>query len=118
MDIHQDQVPLRKDETGVIRVGDSRMHFEFVVRAFEDGVDPETIVQMYRGLDLADAYAVIAYYLRHREEVRAWLEEQDRAADEMRQKVEAAQGPLRVTRKMLKVRWEALEKQRAAADQR
>lgn len=36
-----------------------------VLRSFQDGATPETIVQRYPTLELADAYTVIAYYLNH-----------------------------------------------------
>lgn len=50
-------------------------------------------------LDLADVYAVIAYYLRHGAEVDAYLAEQRRLADEVRREIEARfpQAGLRAT---------------------
>lgn len=39
--------PLREDATGALRVGNSRVLLELVVRAFQDGATPETIVQRY-----------------------------------------------------------------------
>ena len=36
-------------------------------RAFKEGLTAEEIVQQYPSLTLADAYAAITYYLRHRE---------------------------------------------------
>jgi uncharacterized protein (DUF433 family) len=44
-----------------------------VVEQYENGMAPEDLVRAYDTLDLADVHAVIAYYLRHREEVRAYL---------------------------------------------
>ncbi len=57
-----DPVPLRREESGAIRIGQTRVLLELVIRAFEDGATPETIVQRYSSLSLADVYAVIAYY--------------------------------------------------------
>jgi len=37
--------PLREDKTGAIRIGDSRVLLELMIRAFQDGVSPETIVK-------------------------------------------------------------------------
>jgi uncharacterized protein (DUF433 family) len=51
--------PLREDESGALRVGNSRVLLELVIQAFQDGATPETIVQRYPTLALADAYAVI-----------------------------------------------------------
>ena len=44
--------PLREDETGAIRVGNSRVLLELVIRGFQDGASPETIVQRYSTLSL------------------------------------------------------------------
>jgi uncharacterized protein (DUF433 family) len=42
-----------------------------VVEQYENGMTPEDMVRAYGTLELADVYAAIAYYLRHRDEVRA-----------------------------------------------
>lgn len=86
--------PLREDKTGALRVGNSRVLLELVVRAFQDGATPETIVQRYPTLDLTDVYAVIAYYLRHRGEVDQYLALRDRQADDIQERIESQQGDL------------------------
>lgn len=65
--------PLLVDEGGVIRVGKSRVSLDVVVEQFENGSTPDDTVRAYDTLELADVYAVVAYYLRHRAEVRAYL---------------------------------------------
>ena len=42
--------PLREDAAGALRVGNSRVLLELVIRAFQDGATPETIVQRYSTL--------------------------------------------------------------------
>src|SRR5262249_31666345 len=84
--------PLRPDASGALRVGESRVLLELVIRAFEDGATPEAIVQRYPTTNLADVYAVIAYYLRHREEVAAYLAERERQAGAVQQHIEGQQG--------------------------
>ena len=42
--------PFREDATGAIRVGNSRVLLELVIRAFQDGASPESIVQRYSTL--------------------------------------------------------------------
>ncbi len=86
--------PLREDSTGALRIGDSRVLLELVVRAFQDGATPEAIVQKYSTLLLADVYAVIAYYLQHRDEVEAYLVHREQQAGEVRQRLEVQQGDL------------------------
>ncbi len=58
--------PLRVDEGGAVRVGNSRVSLDLVVEQYENGMTPEDLVRAYDTLDLADVHAVIAYYLRHR----------------------------------------------------
>jgi uncharacterized protein (DUF433 family) len=84
--------PLRVDNTGAIRVGNTRVLFVLVVRAFQEGATPEEITRIYETLDLADTYAAIAYYLRHRKEVQRYLAEYEEQAKEIRLKIEERQG--------------------------
>jgi uncharacterized protein (DUF433 family) len=84
-------VPLRQDETGAIRVGQTRVLLELVLHAFQDGATPESIVQCYDTLRLADVYAVISYYLTHREEIDEYLRRREKEAQELQKRIEAAQ---------------------------
>ncbi len=90
--------PLREDADGVLRVGNSRVLLELVIRSFQDGATAETIVQRYSTLALADVYAVIAYYLRHRSEVDEYLNRRDETAEVAREKIESRQGDLKEIR--------------------
>jgi uncharacterized protein (DUF433 family) len=90
--IQTEAPPLRVDESGAIRVGKTRVLFVLVVQAFQNGETPEGIVEMYDTLELPDVYAAVAYYLRHRSEVEAYLKEYDQQADEIRKKIEERQG--------------------------
>jgi hypothetical protein len=51
-----------------------------LVTAYEQGASPEEIVSRYTTLELADVYAIITYYLRHREEVEEYLARRRRSA--------------------------------------
>jgi uncharacterized protein (DUF433 family) len=86
--------PLRQDASGALRVGHTRVLVELVIRAFQDGATPEAIAHRYRTARLADVYAVIAYYLRHGEDIGAYLAEREQRAQEVRQRVESQQGNL------------------------
>jgi hypothetical protein len=77
------------DEERAVRVGKSRVNLDLVVEQYENGMTPEDLVRAYDALDLADVHAVIAYYLRHREEVRAYLERREEEAKLLRAKIEA-----------------------------
>lgn len=97
-----DEPPLRQDASGALRIGNSRVLLELVVHAFQDGATPEAIVQRYPTTTLADIYAVIAYYLRHREEVESYLAEREKQASRVRQRIEAQQGDLADIRSRLR----------------
>lgn len=86
--------PLREDAAGALRVGDSRVLLELVIRAFQDGATPETIVQRYSTLSLADVYAVIAYYLSHRSVIEEYLSRREQKAEEVQRRVESQQGDI------------------------
>ena len=47
------------------------------------------MVRAYDTLALADVYDVIAYYLRHRDEVRAYLKRRKEEAEVLKAKIEA-----------------------------
>lgn len=96
--------PLREDADGALRVGDSRVLLELVIRAFQDGATPETIVQRYPTLALPDVYAVIAYYLRHRSEIEDYLARREQKAEEVQQRLQNQQGDLSAIRARLLAR--------------
>jgi uncharacterized protein (DUF433 family) len=87
--IHCDPVPLQVDAGGVIRVGGTRIYLDLIVREYEKGTSPEVIAQEYDTLELPDVYAAIAYYLRHRDEVIAYLQRREQSAAERRRQIEA-----------------------------
>ena len=84
-------VPLRRDETGSIRVANTRVLLELVVREFRRGATPEAIMLAYDVLDLKDVYAVVAYSLAHEAEIDAYLQQCDLEADTVRREIEMTQ---------------------------
>lgn len=99
--IQTDSPPLFPDSTGALRVGKSRVLLELVIRSFQDGATPEAIVQRYPTTTLSDIYAVIAYYLRHQEEIDAYLMERERQGYEVQQRIVQHQGNLGELRRRL-----------------
>jgi uncharacterized protein (DUF433 family) len=81
--------PLRLDEDSVLRVGPTRVRLDTVIFAFNSGCTPEGILDKYPALTLTDIYAVIVYYLWHRELIDAYLEEREKFAEEMKREIEA-----------------------------
>lgn len=85
--LQQEFPPLIQDSTGAIRVGQSRVLLELVIRAFEDGASPESIVQRYSTLSLSDVYSTIGYYLRHRQAVEAYLSQREQLASSVKEQL-------------------------------
>ena len=115
LSLHADPPPLRMDEGGAIRVGKSRISLDLIVEQYENGMTPEDMVRAYDTLVLADVHAVIAYYLRHRDEVRAYLKRREEEAEALRAKIEAERP--RISREELLARRSAPEKDNAPTGQ-
>lgn len=111
-------VPLREEPAGVFRVGQSRVLLELVLRAFKAGATPESIVQSYDTLNLADVYAVVGRYLADSAPFEAYLRQCEEAAAKTRRKIEEFQGSQGNLRAILLARAKAKEEARAQAGQR
>ncbi len=81
-------IPIRFNDEGVAYIGSTRVMLGSVIAAFLQGETPEQIIDSYESLSLADVYAVIAYYLRHRSDVDAHLQQEDAQAHQLRQQLE------------------------------
>jgi uncharacterized protein (DUF433 family) len=79
--IKTDPVPLAMDATGTIRVANTRVTLETIAEQFRAGATAEDLTERFPVLSAADVHAVLAYYLRHREEVESYLVEQARQAE-------------------------------------
>ena len=99
--ISTDSPPLTKDAGGVFRLGGTRVSLDSVVFAFLEGSTPEEIVQQYPSLDLAAAYAAVAYYLNHRQEVDGYLRERKTQREQIRSEVEARFNPQGIRDRLL-----------------
>src|SRR5438034_11732105 len=84
-------VPLREEPPGVLRVGNSRVLLELVIRAYQRGASPQDIVRMYESLELGDVFAVIAYYLAHPAEIGDYLRKCEEEAETVRTQIESSQ---------------------------
>ena len=80
---------MTNDADGGVRIASTRVTLDTVVEAFNEGLTAEEISQQYPVLNLADVYAVLGYYLRHRDSVNAYLEDRSRSATAIRKKIEA-----------------------------
>jgi uncharacterized protein (DUF433 family) len=80
--------PLVMLPEGSVRIRGTRVSLDSLIYAFDQGETPEGIMESFPTLKLADIYAVIAFYLRHRDAVQAYLEESRQRAEEIRRKIE------------------------------
>src|SRR5438270_1872005 len=81
--------------------GGTRVTLDTVVGTFLEGATAEEIALRYDSLHLRDIYAVIAYYLSHREEVDAYLREARRQAEQVRKENEARFNPVGIRERVL-----------------
>ncbi len=100
-EVQPEPVPLMMDTHGVVRVGTSRVTLVTVVNSFRAGATAEEIAQQYPSLDLADVYAVVTYYLRHRPEVDSYLRQAEAEARAVRDGNEARFDPHGVRDRLL-----------------
>jgi uncharacterized protein (DUF433 family) len=93
MMIDPQHIPLSRDADDVIRVAGIRVTLDIVVESFIEGATAEEIVQQYPTLQLADVYAVLSYYLRHRSEIEEYLRTRSDLAAEVRRENESRFDP-------------------------
>jgi len=82
--IEQEQVPLKTNSDGVVRVGSTRVTLDTVITAFKEGAAAEEIVFRYPSLLLADVYAILSYYLRRPEEIEDYLNQRQHKVNEVK----------------------------------
>lgn len=86
------RIPLRQTVDGTIRIGETRISLETIIAAYLRGDRPEEINEGFPIVELADIYAIIAYYLKHREAVDAYLARQDHDARRILEEIAALPG--------------------------
>ncbi len=74
-----------EEHAGAYRIAGTRVSLDSVVYAFNEGQSPETIAQSFPVLDLEQVYGAITYYLAHRSEIDAYLEQGRRDYEAARQ---------------------------------
>ena len=94
-------VPLRADEEGVVRVGETRVPLDAVISAFRLGETAEGIVEQYPTLRLDDVYVVIGYYLENRDAVDGYIAQREAEATRIREEIEADFDPTGLRARLL-----------------
>jgi uncharacterized protein (DUF433 family) len=101
LSVSAEPVPLKTDVDGVVRIGGTRVTLDTLVAAFREGVTAEGIVEQYPSLRLEDVYLVIGYFLHHKDEVEAYLQERRRLAEDVRRENESRYNPVGIRARLL-----------------
>lgn len=85
--------PLRLDETGSIRIGDTRVTLDTIVSFWHQGLSAEGIASKFQTVGLSNIYLTIGHYLDRREVLDRYLSARELEADEHRAKFEPLAAP-------------------------
>jgi len=88
MILEADILPLQTDETGTIRVANTRLTLDVLLGFYRQGHSAEQLQEGFPFLTLADIHSVIGYYLRHRLEIDEYLGRRAKEATELRAEIE------------------------------
>ncbi|MFO0966626.1 MAG: DUF433 domain-containing protein [Gemmataceae bacterium] len=89
MILHADPAPLRVDDTGAIRIGESRVTLDALLQYWRAGMKPEDIARGLDTITLADVHGALAYYLRHQSELDDYLRRRNDDAESLRETIES-----------------------------
>ena len=82
-------VPLTLTDEGTIRITGSRVSLDSIIHHYHLGATAEQIACKFQGLQLADIYAALAYFLSHREAVEEYLQRQEAKGDALQRQLES-----------------------------
>ena len=83
-------LPIRVDESGVYRVGATRVSLDVVLRGFLEGQSPEEIRKNFDSLNPADLLVIFGYFMKRRTEAAEYVRECDEEWEACRREWEAA----------------------------
>jgi len=106
--IEAETPPLKVWADGTIRIGQSRIKIERIIKAFVNGSSAEQFAHDYPTVTVEDAYGAIFYYLRHKATLDEHVAEMDRQGDEAERLIEEKFGSQQGMRERIIARREAL----------
>jgi uncharacterized protein (DUF433 family) len=71
-------------------IAGTRVSLDSVVYAFLEGLSPESIVDSFDTLTLEEVYGALAFYLGHRDEIDAYLQQSEAQFDKLCRRARAA----------------------------
>jgi uncharacterized protein (DUF433 family) len=99
--IEPQQVRIALGDDGIARVAETRVTLDSILDSYFNGASAETIAGQFPSVPLADVYGVIGYYLAHRSEVDAYLDERDKLKATVRAEAERKHSPAGVRDRLL-----------------
>jgi uncharacterized protein (DUF433 family) len=109
-------VPLRVDEDGTVRMATSRVTLDTVLGAYLCGDTPEEIAAGFPSVPVADIHTTIAWYLQHREQVDAYLQQGAEEGEAWRRFWESRYDKPAIRERLLARKAELEAERRAASD--
>jgi uncharacterized protein (DUF433 family) len=110
LEIKAESAPILINAEGTAYIAKTRVTLETIVYAFQNGDSAEQIADSYDVLSLADIYAVIAYYLHHRDEVDAYIRERQKQAQTLFEELNRQHPHINMLReKLLRAKQERLK---------
>jgi uncharacterized protein (DUF433 family) len=89
MNFEPEAPPLHLDDGGTCRVARTRVTLESILSLFRRGDTAQEIHQAFPTVPLSEIYATIAYYLKHKEEVDAYLKEAEEIEERVRRQIDS-----------------------------
>lgn len=86
-------VPMKMDADGNIRISGTRVMLDTLIAYYKQGQTPEELHESFDTVPLEDVYAVITYYLAHREALDAYLKQREEEGERLRREIEASYTP-------------------------
>src|SRR5438477_279800 len=74
--VEAEPVPLKFDHRGVARVGGTRVTLQSLIAYYLQGYSAEDLARAFPSVKLEDIYATLSYFLRHRQEVERYMDDQ------------------------------------------
>ncbi|MCA9965360.1 MAG: DUF433 domain-containing protein [Anaerolineales bacterium] len=95
-------IPLTTTPEGVVQVAGTRIGLDIVVEEYNAGMSAEEIAYNYPSLSLSDVYAVITYYLLHKNEADRYIAQLHQQAEQTRLATEAQYGLSALRQRLIK----------------
>ncbi len=80
--------PIRMDESGTHRIGNSRVTLDSIIYHYRNGASPEAIQDSFDSLTVDEVYGAISYYLNNCMVVEEYLIVREADAENIRSEIE------------------------------